>query len=1138
MLQKKLWLYGFVVFGLFFTMVPKSSAQSVFRIGAWCLRGDGAQPDPVYTNSQGQLSIKGPERNKLLNLGLNCFLGCVNLNGEDAMVFMGDSLYNAPVRIEFKTNLGIVPGSSQPPISNYWPLTMPNREIKRKAWTAFLYNDAQHSQLWQDSVVYGYQSIHSRHSSKINGVLSFFVAEEGCINTASHIAGINFMAQNAVVDGMAELGYIRSVTPPTYCDGVTTNSATTYTMANGLNQVDHIMSGGYYLSTTTPSSGVVFQDSLNTFAGSLYAAARGIRDRINSPVNTILWSIVQTQDSPVGVFNLRMPTKAEILCQVNLSLAAGAKAITYYPYSTFTDPARAESGLLNESRATTTQYDNVKDINTNYQGTGQSLTNIGGKFLNLAWKEGVTVHQNTNEPINSTYKIYDVSAKLPGGADDAENQTYVEVGVLQNASTVNHYMVVNRRCLTSETREVTITFQSTAGNAYRITDVVSGDSTTYFLAGSTFAHTLTLGPGQGKLLKFANLGPKSTTITANTTWRGTYVVNSMVTVSNGATLTIDPATTVKFFSNAGLTINGKLVANSTDPAKRITFTGVAGTWSGITIYAGTSANASTLRRCDILNAAIGMTIEYNGSNPQVTIEKCNIRDGSLWAIDMFGNGPGVTDNVTIKDNVISNNGNGIQLANYAKPMITGNRIENNFYHGIEALDNNSATVAYNLINGNSGLAASFAYSSLANFHRNTVEYNELGGVYAFSGSNLLAYSGADTAKGRNLIRFNIGAGIYAYASTPFFGKDTTGQYGRNWIYSNTGYEAQHNGSGKLWAERCYWSGEHGDISGNVDNLPYGTTQPNPVGWGRSSGYDPTYLIASPPPDIAATKFDGVQLAMAGFKNIMNASLADISDKDLQAVIETGLATGDWYAANELVTELYRELQDGRTPSVDFTLIAAYAGNEKVEAFLRKMLALVLIEKDLIESNSTAALDKLADFSKNQKEQAVEFLARAGLIHLYQRDDLAVAQAILSQLTQSGESKPAEAEHAKLFGRILQNYKRHRDKVSSNLAKSRPATAIKFAETEAPVVAQNYPNPFNPATTIRFRLHERQKVRLMVFDLHGKLVKTLADEEFASGEQAITWDSRDQQGQTVASGVYFYELAAGNKIERKKMTLVR
>lgn len=203
-----------------------------------------------------------------------------------------------------------------------------------------------------------------------------------------------------------------------------------------------------------------------------------------------------------------MPSKAEILCFVNLSLAYGAKGIAYYPYSTFTTFGKAETGLLNTSRATTAQYDSVRTINTNYQGTGQSLVTIGGNFLSLTWKDGVSTHKNTNEPINSTYKLYDVTAKPPGGSDDPENQTYVEVGVLQNAGNVNHYMVVNRRCTSSETREVTITFQVNSNNAYRITDVYTGGTTTCYIGSgiTTFCYTMTLGPGQGKLLKLEDLG--------------------------------------------------------------------------------------------------------------------------------------------------------------------------------------------------------------------------------------------------------------------------------------------------------------------------------------------------------------------------------------------------------------------------------------------------------------------------------------------------------------------------------------------------------------------------------------------------------------------------------------------------------
>jgi flagellar hook assembly protein FlgD len=70
------------------------------------------------------------------------------------------------------------------------------------------------------------------------------------------------------------------------------------------------------------------------------------------------------------------------------------------------------------------------------------------------------------------------------------------------------------------------------------------------------------------------------------------------------------------------------------------------------------------------------------------------------------------------------------------------------------------------------------------------------------------------------------------------------------------------------------------------------------------------------------------------------------------------------------------------------------------------------------------------------------------------------------------------------------------------------------------------------------MNERQKVRLAIYDLAGHRVRTLVDGELAAGDQIISWDGRDQQGRSMASGVYFYELAAGNQIERKKMTLVR
>lgn len=89
------------------------------------------------------------------------------------------------------------------------------------------------------------------------------------------------------------------------------------------------------------------------------------------------------------------------------------------------------------------------------------------------------------------------------------------------------------------------------------------------------------------------------------------------------------------------------------------------------------------------------------------------------------------------------------------------------------------------------------------------------------------------------------------------------------------------------------------------------------------------------------------------------------------------------------------------------------------------------------------------------------------------------------------------------------------------------------------LAQNYPNPFNPETTIRFDLAEAAPVTLTVYDATGQTVRTLLDgEHFSAGNYSRIWNGLNQDGQAVGSGVYFYELNAGDYSSMKKMTLVR
>ncbi len=81
--------------------------------------------------------------------------------------------------------------------------------------------------------------------------------------------------------------------------------------------------------------------------------------------------------------------------------------------------------------------------------------------------------------------------------------------------------------------------------------------------------------------------------------------------------------------------------------------------------------------------------------------------------------------------------------------------------------------------------------------------------------------------------------------------------------------------------------------------------------------------------------------------------------------------------------------------------------------------------------------------------------------------------------------------------------------------------------------QNYPNPFNPATVIRFDIPENSHVEINIYDILGKKVKCLVNENMSRGNYKIKWDGKDFN-----SGVYFYVLKANNYKEIKSMILVK
>jgi len=88
------------------------------------------------------------------------------------------------------------------------------------------------------------------------------------------------------------------------------------------------------------------------------------------------------------------------------------------------------------------------------------------------------------------------------------------------------------------------------------------------------------------------------------------------------------------------------------------------------------------------------------------------------------------------------------------------------------------------------------------------------------------------------------------------------------------------------------------------------------------------------------------------------------------------------------------------------------------------------------------------------------------------------------------------------------------------------------------LSQNYPNPFNPLTHIQFEMRAPAQVTLDVFDLLGRHVRTLFEGRVESGISTITWDARANNGEEVASGIYFYRLVSSQNEQTRKMILLK
>jgi len=86
--------------------------------------------------------------------------------------------------------------------------------------------------------------------------------------------------------------------------------------------------------------------------------------------------------------------------------------------------------------------------------------------------------------------------------------------------------------------------------------------------------------------------------------------------------------------------------------------------------------------------------------------------------------------------------------------------------------------------------------------------------------------------------------------------------------------------------------------------------------------------------------------------------------------------------------------------------------------------------------------------------------------------------------------------------------------------------------------QNYPNPFNPATTIRFQVPKPSEVKIIIYNILGREVRTLVDRELEAGKYSEIWNGKNNNNISVASGVYFVRMQANDFVKVNKLLLIK
>ncbi len=560
-----------------------------------------------------------------------------------------------------------------------------------------------------------------------------------------------------------------------------------------------------------------------------------------------------------------------------------------------------------------------------------------------------------------------------------------------------------------------------------------------------------------------------------------YVLSN-ATVSNGTTVTVPSNAHVVFGNDATLTSYGRLDISGAS------FTALSGTsygsWGSI-VLSGSGANNSTF---DYLDLTYGTDIEILNAS-----------------------------NVTIQNSSIQNTVNGI-YGYYASGLILNNTITNVRDHGVNLIvapftcNQNTITKTSGFGDYQSGGAIICQSGSSGYLWKNDISgYNW--GIGAIWGSSPAFYNSNNNYQNNNII--NCLNGIMAYQESWPLICPTSGPninyYRGNSIHDNDPCNIYFTSGGTLYAGYTYWGGTPpiNFCTGTVDYTGYLGSDP----WGQaeeiagnvpklstqSSGQGKTVSL-----NAGASLIDGIQLRMQNkYREAKDFFLAYISKNpdDQAAYVELYNCYNDQTATD--IISFFKSLPKGAAKEQELLLANLYVWRSDIVSAKK-------VNDRLSTENPNTALwarGKLNNF----------------YIALYNENDPVSAATILSDVQSKSElSTLMELSTAQ---DALESYQRR--------ATVQPSAKSAVVPPVQSRLSQNYPNPFNPVTTITYAISRPGRVSLKVFDILGRQVASIVNDEKTEGVYTTKFDASH-----LSSGIYFYQLTAPGVNETRKMLIAK